>query len=284
MDSNPSEASAALMRIPHMVHLYRRRAMFPLPAPAVVSWSLTVALQLMLFPDTPTDVLRVVTPQDVGQAQSPALMHAQRPGPTPEVVKTPRSPIAEDVLSVSSALFAEYGYYAVGMEEIAAAADLSRATLYRYFSTKDRILAELTLRAVSEIEEHAAALPRMGIGALTEWMVSYVRFDRAYRGVIRAWFDGTVAERLSDSVVHGMGAIHRAVSAVAGDRQTADRHSCRSRQCGIPGGVGPDDRTDGGGRPRQRRGCRTADGESGPTLAAGDRVSAQARPWKCSGP
>jgi AcrR family transcriptional regulator len=209
---DPAEAAAVLMRIPHMVHLYRRRAMFPLPATAVVSWSLTVALQLMLFPDTPPDVLLGVAPQDVDQGGSPALVSAERPEPTPEVVETPRSPIVEDVLSASSALFAEYGYYAVGMEEIAAAADLSRATLYRYFSTKDRILAELTLRAVSEIEEHAAALPRMGAGALTEWMVSYVGFHRAYRGVIRAWFDGTVAERLSDNVFHGMGAIHRAVS------------------------------------------------------------------------
>ncbi len=211
---DPAAAAAVLMRIPHMVHLYRRRAMFPLPSTSVVSWSLTVALQLMLFPDTPPDVLRVVAPQDVDQVQSPAVIYAERPEPTPGVVAAPQSPIAQDVLSASSGLFAEYGYYAVGMEEIAAAADLSRATLYRYFSTKDRILAELTVRAVIEIEEHAAALPRMGVGALTEWMVNYVGFHRAYRGVIRAWFDGTVAERLSDSVVHGMGAIHRAVTAL----------------------------------------------------------------------
>ena len=209
---SPEEAAAALMRIPHMVHLYRRRAMFPLPAGPVVTWSVTVALQLMLFPDTPADVLSVVAPQDVGHIQSPPLVYAEGPEPTSGVGTTPQSPIAEDVLSVSSALFAEHGYYAVGMQEIAAAADLSRATVYRYFSTKDRILAELTLRAVTEIEERAAALPRMTAGSLTEWMLSYVRFHRAYRGVIRAWFDGTVAEQLSNTVVHGMGAIHRAVS------------------------------------------------------------------------
>jgi AcrR family transcriptional regulator len=112
-------------------------------------------------------------------------------------------------------LFAEHGYYAIGMEEIAAAADVSRATLYRYFSTKDKILAELTRRAVVEIEEHAAALPAMAAGSLTEWMLGYVRFHRTYRGVIRAWFDGTVAEQLSDAdVSHGIGAIFQAVSAL----------------------------------------------------------------------
>jgi AcrR family transcriptional regulator len=210
---DPDDAAAALMRIPHMVHLYRYRAMFPLPARAVVSWSLTIALQLMLFPDTPADVLRAAAPPDVGASATP-LVVADRAESTPDVVDAPLSPIRQDVLSVSSALFAERGYYAVGMEEIAAAAAVSRATLYRYFSTKDTILAELTRRAVTEAEAHAAALPRMGgTGALLDWMLGYVRFHRGYRGVIRAWFDGTVAEQLSEAAVdHGIGAMHRAVA------------------------------------------------------------------------
>jgi AcrR family transcriptional regulator len=209
------DAAAALMRIPHMVHLYRYRAMFPLPARAVVVWSLTIALQLMLFPDTPADVLRAVAPNGVEESASRPSAISERPEAMPAISEAPLSPIAQDVLSVSSALFAERGYYAVGMEEIAEAADVSRATLYRYFSTKDRILAELTRRAVTEIEEHAGALPRMAADSLSEWMLGYVRFHRAYRGVIRAWFDGTVAEQLSDAAVdHGIGAVHRAVGAL----------------------------------------------------------------------
>jgi AcrR family transcriptional regulator len=214
-DLNADDAAAVVGRIPHMVHLYECRAMFPLPARATVTWSLTVALQLMLFPETPADVLRTVAPQ----AQT-ALVRTRRPAidgaaPTPTVTEPAGSPIAQDVLSVSSALFAERGYYAVSMEEIAAAAAVSRATLYRYFSTKDTILAELTRRAVVEIEEHAAALPVMAAASLTEWMLGYVRFHRTYRGVIRAWFDGTVAEQLSDAAVdHGIGAIFHAVSAL----------------------------------------------------------------------
>jgi AcrR family transcriptional regulator len=207
------DAAAALGRIPHMVHLYRYRSMFPLPARATVTWSLTIAMQLMLFPETPADVLQAAAPPVThGSARTPpcALNSAAA---TPEATEAAGSPIPQDVLSVSSALFAERGYYAVGMEEIAAAADVSRATLYRYFSTKDKILAELTRRAVAEIEQHAAALPVMAAGSLTEWMLGYVRFHRAYNGVIRAWFDGTVAEQLSGADVdHGIGAIHQAVA------------------------------------------------------------------------
>jgi len=214
-DLDAEDAAAALGRIPHMVHLYRYRAMFPLPARGTVTWSLTVALQLMLFPETPDDVLRAVAPEvTAGRARSTsrALDGAAR---TPAVIKPSGSPIAQDVLSVSSALFAERGYYAVGMEEIAAAADVSRATLYRYFSTKDTILAELTRRAVVEIEAHAAALPSVAAESLIEWMRGYVRFHRTYRGVIRAWFDGTVAEQLSDADVdHGIGALFQSVAAL----------------------------------------------------------------------
>jgi AcrR family transcriptional regulator len=214
-DLEVDDAAAAVGRIPHMVHLYRYRELFPLPARATLSWSLTVALQLMLFPETPDDVLQAATP-DVTHAcvrTRPCALNSARA--TPAVTDTPGSPIRQDVLSVSSALFAERGYYAIGMDEIAAAADVSRATLYRYFSTKDKILAELTRRAVVEIEEHAAALPAMAVDSLTEWMLGYVRFHRTYRGVIRAWFDGNVAEQLSGAEVdHGIGTIHQAVGAL----------------------------------------------------------------------
>jgi AcrR family transcriptional regulator len=214
-DLDADDAAAALGRIPHMVHLYRYRAMFPLPARATVTWSLTIAMQLMLFPETPADVLQAVAPRVTnGCARIPTRALDSTPA-TPIAIEASGSPVPQDVLSVSSALFAERGYYAVGMEEIAAAADVSRATLYRHFSTKDKILAELTRRAVVEIEEHAAALPAIATRSLNEWMLGYVRFHRTYNGVIRAWFDGTVAEQLSGADVdHGIGAIHQAVAAL----------------------------------------------------------------------
>jgi AcrR family transcriptional regulator len=210
------DAAAALTRIPHMLHLYRYRAMFPFPGRAVLSSSLTIALQLMLFPETPAEVLTAVAPRDgAGSMPRPRAVPAFAPKPAELPTTSPTAPTALDVLAVSSSLFAERGYYAVGMEDLATAAGVSRATLYRHFSTKDKILSELTRRAVAEIEEQAAALPRMAADDLTGWMLGYVRFHRTYRGVIRAWFDGTVAEQLSDAAVDtGIGAVRRAVAAL----------------------------------------------------------------------
>lgn len=214
------DAAAALMRIPHMVHLYRHRAMFPLPGPDVVTWSLTVALQLMLFPHTPVEAM----PSPRAFAEAPGIPTGVAEDGAEATAAAELPPTGQDVLSVSSSLFAELGYYAVSMADIAATAGVSRATLYRHFSTKDKILAELTRLAVAEIEEHAANLPSItDTDALTRWALGYVRFHRSYRGVIRAWFDGTVAEQLADAAVdHGIGVIRRAVKALLADVELPD--------------------------------------------------------------
>jgi AcrR family transcriptional regulator len=213
---DPDDAAAVLNRVPHMVNLYRHREMFPLPSPVAVAASTATAIQVLLFPDTGDDVLRgiAVAPASLARTVEPTAPG----GVNVELGGPQRSPIAHDVLTVSSQLFAERGYYAVAMEDIAAEVGVGRATLYRYFSTKDKILAELTKRALGEAERRATALQdiiRDRTGSRAAWMLDYVRFHRAYRGVIRAWFDGTVAEQLSDSEVgHGIGAMYDAVRAL----------------------------------------------------------------------
>jgi AcrR family transcriptional regulator len=203
-----ADATAALMRIPHMVNLYRHRGMYGLPSRTTVSTSLAVAMQFMLFPETANEVISATV------APAPAITVPVASG------VQQASPIRQDVLAASSRLFAERGYYAVRMEDIAEAADVSRATLYRYFSTKDLILGELTRTAVLETEHHAAALRHLSAEAFdterfSRWMLDYVRFHRAYSGVIRAWFDGTVAERLPDAAASdGIAAMHGAVAAL----------------------------------------------------------------------
>jgi AcrR family transcriptional regulator len=198
-----ADAAAALMRIPHMVNLYRHRGMYELPSKTVVSRSLAITMQSMLFP--------AAAIADTVTTGSSATVRVTSAG-------NASSPIRQDVLSAGSQLFAERGYYAVRMEDIAEAADVSRATLYRHFSTRDSILAELTRTAVVEIEHHAAELSRLAAEGLTterltQWMLDYVGFHRAYSGVIRAWFDGTVAERLPDAAASdGIAAMHAAVA------------------------------------------------------------------------
>jgi len=105
------------------------------------------------------------------------------------------------------------------MDDIAAAAGISRATLYRYFNSKTKVLAELTTSALSESSRLAADLYALADGfdgaALQAWIGRYVTFHRSFSGVIRAWFDGAVAEQLSSEELRaGIGQMSGAVTAV----------------------------------------------------------------------
>src|ERR1700674_2220631 len=53
-----------------------------------------------------------------------------------------RLPPRERIVAVASALFYKRGIRAVGVEEIAAAAETNKMTLYRHFASKDALVAE----------------------------------------------------------------------------------------------------------------------------------------------
>lgn len=218
-DLDPRDAAAALLRISHMVNLYRYRGLFDLPSRTATSDALAITLQLMLFPDTPTSIISArCGPQST--CPDRAVVGTARPRYPAVTSHADDSPVRQDVLSVSSTLFAERGYYSVSMDEVAAAAGISRATLYRHFNSKVKILAELTGHALAEIEPLANELNHLAATGpdllrLHAWMIRYTGFHRRYNGVIRAGFDGAVTEQLSDiTLSSGIHALHVAVTAV----------------------------------------------------------------------
>jgi AcrR family transcriptional regulator len=217
---DPADAAGALLRISHMVNLYRFRGMLGLDrsTQATISSSLAISMQLLLFPNTAHAVITqfaadaapaTATPLDADDAQGPAL-----PEPPDSMAV---SPTRQDILSAASALFAEHGFYSVSMEDIAVAANVNRATPYRHFKTKVEILVELSAWSALEGAHLAAELHQLAdsdadTDALRAWLSRYVRFHRTYGGVIRAWYDGTVAQQLpEDTVTQGLGTFHSAV-------------------------------------------------------------------------
>jgi len=211
----PDDAADVLIRIVHMVNLYRFRAMFGLCSSTRTSASLAIALQLLLFPETPDEVLETVAAPpmpDAGPRTAPevtdAVVAQADPGAGP--------PVRQEILVAASALFFAHGYHSTSMRDIAAAADTSRATLYRYFSTKVAILAELSDQAIAKgrsLADELRALAHTGIGAesLQDWLTRFVTFQRAYAGVTRTWYDGTLAQQLPvDRYRAGNESFHRA--------------------------------------------------------------------------
>jgi len=85
------------------------------------------------------------------------------PGPDlpdqPTAVRRPRRPAAErrrQILAAARTLFAERGFHATTTRDLATAADINDALLYRYFPDKQAILAALTDEAIAVFQ----ALPK----------------------------------------------------------------------------------------------------------------------------
>lgn len=69
----------------------------------------------------------------------------------------------EEILEEAAHLFAERGYEAVSLLEIAQAVGLSKTTLYHYFDSKDEILGTLIATTISHLNEFiAASIPAAG--------------------------------------------------------------------------------------------------------------------------
>jgi AcrR family transcriptional regulator len=81
--------------------------------------------------------------------------------------RRPRRPAAErreQILDAARALFAERGFHATTTRDLATAADINDALIYRYFPDKQAILAALTEEAIAVFQElpalpEQAALP-----------------------------------------------------------------------------------------------------------------------------
>lgn len=214
---DPDDAATALIGITQMVNLYRLRGNFGLSSSERTSASLTIAMQRLLFPETPTDVLQTVAMESIPDA--PVHMAAAiEPAVAEDHDPQAAAPVRQALLSAAAALFAERGYYPVSMPDIAAAATTSRATLYRYFGNKAKILAVLSERGAAEAivlanELRVRAETGIEVTALRDWLTRQVAFQRAYNGVADTWHDGTLVQQLgSDAVAAGVAAFHAATT------------------------------------------------------------------------
>ncbi len=212
---DPIDAAAVLLRISHMLNLNQFRDMFGLSDGGRITASLAIAMQRLVFPDTPATVLSVLGGAPERRARKRIGRTVSRMAESDEPDASAVSPVRQDILSAASALFSERGYYSVSMEDVAAAGEVSRATLYRHFSTKVALLDELSSWSTLESERLSAELRAISPGSaepLRAWLARYVHFHRAYGGVIRAWYDGAIARQLpNDSVAGGMRTLHAAV-------------------------------------------------------------------------
>jgi AcrR family transcriptional regulator len=228
---DPESAALALSTVVHRFNHFRHRGFVSLPSDDEALDGLTVTMQLMLFPSTPSDAfieLGKAQPPTAGAAlptpaaTDPALLTAS-PGKhlSPRAAAT-----AQVLLAAGEKVFAERGFHCARAEDVASAAGYSRSTFYRIFdgkldlftalSRECRLAVDAVMTDLLQIEEGAGQTV-----ALRDWVIRFVRVHRRYRAVFRAWVDGTPATPEVTSAGEQSGAVVR--SALMGILQRVQR-------------------------------------------------------------
>lgn len=224
---DPEAAAMMMTALVHRINLYvhTERAYGRSAKDAVDT--LSVFLQLALFPDTPSSVLTSLKfhatadpAADVDAVEVPAapviagLSITERTAGLSKRAATTVTALAD----AGAAQFRARGYRGTSVDDIVAAADVARGTFYKYFSDKQDLLAAIAAEiygsGIAFAERIAALDPVADEATLQHWLAKYVAFYDRYSGCIDAWAEGTT----DDPTIVGIGEHGQVVMDIAAAR------------------------------------------------------------------
>jgi AcrR family transcriptional regulator len=218
-----TDLAAAVMLVVHRFNAFRRAGRTRGISAREMLDSLAVVIQLVLFPDTPADVLgslgALAVSDDRGASANavPACEVADRfAGRSARVRQTVRR-----LLDAAATMFAGRGFPATSVDDIATEAGVARGTLYKYFTDKIDLLGALAEEAHAELREVLRRLPAAGPD-IRHWLDEYLPAYRRHAGVLQVWVEG----HADDEVVrrHADGLAREVRLAVAAFLAQVDRH------------------------------------------------------------
>jgi len=102
--------------------------------------------------------------------------------PVPRTLTRAQQARRQRVIDAAMSLALDGGYEAVQMRDVAARADVAMGTVYRYFTSKDHLLAAALVHWVEQLDNRLAQVPARGDGAAERVMDV---LDRALRAMGR---------------------------------------------------------------------------------------------------
>lgn len=88
------------------------------------------------------------------------------------------------IREAATALFLEKGYQATSMDDIAAAAQVSKQTIYTHFANKEQLFADLVLGNADRVDDFIATLGPMLENAGDDLSPALTRLARRYLGTV----------------------------------------------------------------------------------------------------
>src|SRR5665213_4127874 len=89
--------------------------------------------------------------------------------PIPRTLTRAQQARHQRVIDAAMSLGLEGGYEAVQMRDVAARADVAMGTVYRYFVSKDHLLAAALVSWVDQLDSRLSLLPAQGETAASKW-------------------------------------------------------------------------------------------------------------------
>ena len=176
--------------------------------------TLSVFLQLVLFPDTPSAVLASLRlhastdpAADIAAVEVPEAPDVEGLSVTERTATLSKRAVAtvNALAEAGAAQFRARGYRSTSVDDIVEAAAVARGTFYKYFGDKQDLLAavgaEIYGAGTAFAERIAEVDPVADVAKLRHWIATYVEFYDRYSGCIDAWAEGTT----DDPTIVGIG-------------------------------------------------------------------------------
>ena len=145
----------------------------------------------------------------------------------PATTRLPAERRRQQILDVACIVFAERGFHATAMDDIAAAAGVTKPVLYQHFPSKRglfiELLGELGQRLLGELEQ-ATAAARSGRERVEAGFASYFRFTTSNEAAFRVLFGASARNdpEFADVIEALLDEIARVISSLIEIEGTAD--------------------------------------------------------------
>lgn len=216
----PDHVSIALVTVIERVNYYRHTRDLGVSDRRLLD-TLSVVVQLALFPQTPYDALTLSEePGPPRRTSSHRMVQvvaepAAEPAPPPQTSSPAARRSVDQLLAAGARVFATNGYRGSNVDQILAEARLSRRTFYKYFDNRFELLRVLSQQCLDAVTELASGLEALADaadrpGAVRQWVDQVVRFQAQHGSVLRIWLEEPVDGRLVPGAAAG---VHRLLDA-----------------------------------------------------------------------